>query len=93
MARRSIISKFNFSNFALVAAFFLGSLLASGCAVHTHRYYDPAYGDYHTWNNHEGVYYQQWTVETHRDPHRDFRKLNKDEQNEYWSWRHKHPDK
>lgn len=32
-------------------------------------------------------------VETHCDPHRDYRKLNQDEQKEYWNWRHNHPDR
>ncbi|HXP86657.1 MAG TPA: hypothetical protein VN841_18145 [Bryobacteraceae bacterium] len=35
----------------------------------------------------------QIPVETHRDPHRDFRKLNRDEQQEYWKWRHDRPDR
>jgi hypothetical protein len=32
-------------------------------------------------------------VEAHRDPHRDFRKLDKDDQKQYWTWRHSHPDR
>jgi hypothetical protein len=43
------------------------------------------------WNAHEGVYYQRWEVETHRD-HRDFKKRDAGEQKEYWTWRHNHPD-
>ena len=86
------VSKSRFVGFALTAAFFLGSLLTSGC-VHNNRYYDPSHNDYHTWNSGEVVYYQQWAVETHHDPHRNFNKMNKDEQNDYWNWRHNHPDK
>ena len=56
------------------------------------RVYDPYYTDYHTWNHDEVVYYNQWSVETHRDPHRDFRKLNEQEKKEYWTWRHNHGD-
>ena len=62
----------------------LGAALASGvgvaCASHPYRVYDPYYTDYHVWNNDEVVYYNRWSAETHRDPHRDFRHLNKDEQ-------------
>lgn len=76
----------------------LGSLLLSlalilplatlGCAER--RYHDYDHNDYHRWNHGEEVYYQQWVVETHRDAHRDYRHLNKDEQREYWNWRHNH---
>ncbi len=65
-------------------------LVTTGCA--THRVYDPYYSDYHTWDRNENVYYQQWIVENHRDPHRDYKHLNKDEQKQYWDWRHSHGD-
>jgi hypothetical protein len=75
---------------ALAAA--LGSAAAGiGCEAH-YRVYDPYYTDYHTWDNNEVVYYNQWSAETHRDPHRDFRKIPKEEQKEYWTWRHNHGD-
>jgi hypothetical protein len=70
----------------------LGSTIAGlGCSGHV-RVYDPYYTDYHTWNHDEVVYYNQWAVETHRDPHRNFRKLPPNEQKEYWTWRHNHGD-
>ena len=62
------------------------------CEHHSYRVYDPYYTDYHVWNDDEVGYYNRWAAETHRDPHRDFRKLNKDEQKEYWTWRHNHGD-
>jgi hypothetical protein len=79
----------------LLAATMLLPLATTGCAEHHHyrRVYDPYYSDYHDWDDHERVYYQQWVVETHRDPHRDFRKLDKDDQKQYWTWRHSHPDR
>ena len=68
-------------------------LVTTGCAEHRYyRVYDPYYRDYHRWDDHEVVFYNQWTVETHRDPHRDFRKLHDDEKKEYWNWRHNHGD-
>ena len=68
-------------------------LATVGCAEH--RYYradDPYHHDYHRWDNNEVVYYNQWSLETHRDSQRDYRRLNKDEQKEYWNWRHNHHD-
>ena len=73
-----------------VAGALLTPLVTTGCA--THRVYDPYHSDYHHWDRHETVYYQQWVVENHRDPHRDYRRLNKDEQKQYWDWRHHHED-
>src|SRR5262249_37756018 len=79
-----------------------GLLLAGAIAIpfittacpghHYYRAYDPYYHDYHRWDDHETVYYQRWTVETHRDSHRDYRNLSKNEQQEYWTWRHNHHD-
>jgi len=72
-----------------------GLVFLGGCAVHAgvgYRAYDPYYRDYHVWSGPEVDYYNQWVVETHRD-HRDFRKLPRRDQNEYWKWRHEHhPD-
>jgi hypothetical protein len=73
---------------ALFAAVLAAPMLFSGCSVHAgYRTYDPYYGDYHTWDNGEVVYYNQWEHDTHRD-HRDFRKRSPDEQKEYYTWRH-----
>jgi hypothetical protein len=57
-----------------------------------YRVYDPYRADYHVWDGNEGAFYSQWTVDTRRDPHRDLRKLNRADQEEYWKWRHDHPD-
>jgi|SRR5437588_6130330 len=73
----------------LLAAAFLAPAITTGCATRTYRYYDPYYHDYHRWDDHERVYYHQWVVENHHED-RDFRRLNRDEQKEYWTWRHKH---
>lgn len=72
----------------LLGAAIFSTVVLSGCAVHgSYRVYDPAYADYHVWDSNEGVYYQRWEVETHRD-HREFKKRHADEQKEYWNWRH-----
>jgi hypothetical protein len=78
----------------LLAAAFLVPAITTGCATRTYRTYDPYYNDYHRWDNHETVYYHQWIVENHRDnrDNRDYRRLNRDQQKEYWTWRHNHHD-
>jgi hypothetical protein len=58
-----------------------------GCAARVDSVYDPYYGDYHTWNDGEVVYYHQWEHDTHRHDE-DFCKRSKDEQKEYFNWRH-----
>jgi hypothetical protein len=54
-----------------------------------YRVYDPGYRDYHVWNDGEIGYYHTWIGETHR-PYRDYRRLNRHDQDEYWHWRHDH---
>lgn len=66
---------------------FLSPALIAGCASGHARMYDAGYGDYHTWDANENVYYVQWETNTHRD-HQDFKRRNADEQKEYWTWRH-----
>jgi len=82
----------------LAAIVFAGclSLGLSGCAARVgvgYRVYDPYYHDYHVWAEPEPTYYHEWLGETHR-PERDFRKLNRADQREYWKWHQAHhPDK
>jgi hypothetical protein len=75
----------------LLAAAFFAPVLTTGCGERHYRAYDPYYNDYHRWDRHENVYYQQWVVENHRD-NRDFRRLDHDQQKQYWDWRHSHHD-
>jgi len=86
----------NFCKSILILGAMTLPLLLNGCAARVgvgYRVYDPYYRDYHTWDDHEAVYYNQWAVETHHDAHKDFRKLNKSEQQDYFKWRHEHSDK
>jgi hypothetical protein len=64
----------------------------NGCAGRVgvgYRAYDPYYRDYHVWVDPEPTYYHQWILETHRRD-RDYRRLRRGEQREYWRWRHDH---
>ena len=74
----------------LAAAALLSPVMITGCASHVgvgYRMYDPYYRDYHVWDGPELGYYNQWIIETHR-PHREFRRLPREERREYWTWRH-----
>jgi hypothetical protein len=76
----------------LLGAALVSPMIATSCGGHGYyRAYDPYYHDYHRWDDHETVYYNQWVTENHRD-NRDYRKLHKDEQKQYWDWRHSHGD-
>jgi hypothetical protein len=54
-----------------------------------HRMYDSAHRDYHNWNTDEDQRYREFMKEHHRK-YRDFSRLSKRQQNEYWQWRHDH---
>jgi len=75
----------------LIAGALALPLATVGCGAEHRGYYnDPYYHDRHRWDNNEIVYYNQWTVETHHDPHIEFRHLHRNDQKAYWEWRHQH---
>ena len=55
------------------------------------RYEDKAHKDSHEWNAGEDQAYRRYLQE-HGKKYHDFAKAKKREQNDYWSWRHSHPD-
>lgn len=71
----------------LVAAS-LAPLAISGCAA---RVYDEYHSDYHHWNDREERAYRMWLAERHYE-YREYARLNKEEQRDYWNWRHNHPE-
>jgi len=76
-----------FATLALAMAL-VSPILTTGCSEHHYQVYDSYYHDYHHWSNGEEGYYRQWATENHRDPNRDYRRLDKDDQQHYWQWRH-----
>jgi len=74
---------------ALLGGVMATAAFGTACAHHYYRVYDPYYRDYHVWDHNEVVFYEQWCRETHRDAHRDFRRIPPEEQREYWAWRHR----
>ena len=57
----------------------------------TKRYYDQNARDYHEWNQNENrVYHQYAKANLKKD--RAFAKINSKQKQEYFKWRHNHPD-
>ncbi|HEX9119084.1 MAG TPA: hypothetical protein VF840_00940 [Terriglobales bacterium] len=54
------------------------------------RHYDRGHKDYHTWDSNEDRAYQRYQTEHHQ--RRAFVRLNRQQQNVYWNWRHNNPD-
>jgi hypothetical protein len=81
---------YRFMGLFLLAAACAAPLVNTGCAARV-RYYDDYHHDYHRWNNHEDVEYRIYLNGRHED-YREFRTLDRDRQNDYWKWRHDHPD-
>jgi len=80
----------------ILSAFVVGASLLAPVALmadnhRDKRYYDRDGRDYHTWNNQEDRAYRVYLGEQHRD-YRDFRRTRAPEQQQYFRWRHDHPD-
>ena len=56
------------------------------------RYEDKMHKDSHEWNDHETEAYRRYLKEHHKKYH-EFAQAKKNEQNNYWNWRHSHPDR
>ena len=69
----------------LVSAVLVGSAACSGSI----RVYDEPHRDYHRWNGGENRYYRVWLGERHME-YREFNRLERRDQDEYWQWRHSH---
>ena len=55
------------------------------------RYYDKQHNDYHEWNATEEKNYTVYLGEKHITVH-TYQKAKPKEQQDYWKWRHEHPD-
>lgn len=77
---------------ALGSVVVLSALLAgTACAEHRHRVYDPYYSDYHYWGLDEDRYYHDWYVRVYPGREfRDYKHLDKRDQERYWRERHGH---
>jgi hypothetical protein len=55
------------------------------------RYYDREGHDYHVWNSQEDSAYRFYLNDQHKD-YREWRSVKGPDQDEYFRWRHTHPD-
>ena len=55
------------------------------------RYYDREGHDYHQWNANEDRAYRAYLQEQHHK-YQDFNRVNHGQQQQYFKWRHQHPD-
>jgi uncharacterized protein YxeA len=81
-------------NSCVAALILMGGLSATVARADDHdnkRYYDKAHKDYHQWNDSEESSYAKFREERHIPDH-PFAKARPTEQQQYWSWRHDHPD-
>ena len=76
---------------ALQAAAPAQSVRSSSDDRNEKRYYDRDHKDYHAWNTQENEAYRHWLEERHEN-YRDFAKIRRSEQQEFWNWRHDHPE-
>lgn len=56
------------------------------------RVYDPDHKDYHNWDGNEQKQWKQYQSTEHLKYH-DYSKANKNDQSNYWNWRHDNDDK
>jgi Ni/Co efflux regulator RcnB len=54
-------------------------------------YHDKQHNDDHQWNAHENQAYRIYAKQNHRKAG-DFSRLNDNDQQAYWGWRHEHSD-
>lgn len=73
---------------AVLGLAILTPALTTGCAARV-GYYDSYHHDYHHWDHDEDDHYRAWLSERHYE-YRDFRRLDPDQQRDYWKWRHNH---
>ena len=89
---RQILNRYPRSLF--LAVVLIAAAVSVSCAARATygvRFYDGDHRDYHSWDDREDRSYRQYLGEKLED-YRDFSKLNHNEQNDYWNWRHSHPD-
>jgi len=76
---------------ALLLAIGLTTPLVLADDQNNKRYYDKTHKDYHQWNENEDKSYNVFLGEKHIQVH-VFSKAKPAEQQQYWNWRHDHPD-
>jgi len=65
-----------------------GTAFSQDRSHHDERYEDRGHRDAHDWNAREDEAYRRYLRENHRS-YREFKKLNRRDQERYWAWRHR----
>lgn len=60
-------------------------------AERQNSYYDSAHRDRHEWNDNENAAWGRYREE-HHVRQSDFARASRRQQQQYWNWRHEHPD-
>src|ERR1044071_629304 len=68
----------------LIPTLAVGAMLATGCAEHRYRSYDPYYGSYGYYGS--DPYYREWLAECPVH-YIEYKRLRRERQREYWEWR------
>ena len=55
------------------------------------RVYDAHHKDYHNWDGREDHAYRGYLGERHQE-YREYNQQSRRNQDNYWRWRHQHPD-
>ena len=69
----------------------IGPVVAQAKTPQEKRYHDKSGKDYHTWNSNEDRAYRSYVTEQHQQ-YRDFNRVNRNQQQQYFNWRHQHSD-
>ena len=76
----------------LAAALASPAMIVTACGAQDDRgVYDRDHKDYHKWDDRENQAWRRFLAENHRQEH-EFTRADQKEQQEYWNWRHSHPD-
>src|ERR1700684_1847970 len=94
VAGRRTINMSRFLNAALLGAALIVPVAIVPTALRaedqkTRTYHDKQHNDDHVWNKQEDQAYRAWGKETHHK-YSDFSRLNENDQQTYWGWRHEH---
>ena len=88
------INLFRFCNAAVLGAALIIPVTLAPLSLRAETaksYHDKQHNDDHQWNSNEDRAYQMYAKENHRK-YTTFAKLNDNDQQAYWGWRHDHSD-
>ncbi len=73
----------------VLSAFMLAPLSAQEVSI---RLYDRDHKDYHNWDDRENRAYNRYLADQHRERKHEFKEESRENQRNYWRWRHEHND-